>query len=148
MFHRMYCSLACVHAVKVLKVYLKHAYYPLNFTASALLSYSPPGVIYNKLFSSDLDISLSTCFCLLIFWGAATTGMGCIGFFLSQILLVVRGQTPYEFMQKNREYDYGVWKNIELVFGKLWFVYFIVPFPQKFPGEKAIWGVPNHVQNV
>ena len=142
----MYCSLACIHASTVLKNYLNDEYYPMAF--SSILSYSPPAVVYYKLFSDDVHLPAKTCFCLLIFWGVFTTGLGVIMFFFFQVVLVLRGQTPHEFKDKNRDYDYGKWKNIEAVFGKLWFVYFIMPFPQKFTSEKAVWGGDNHVQNV
>ena len=143
----MYCSLACIYAVKVLMVYLEKTYLPLECSFHSICSYLPPGVIYNY-FSSDIPVSFTTCACIFILWGTFTTGFGTTMFFIFQVMLVLRGQTPHEWQQNNFDFNFGYVKNIEVVFGKWWFVYFIIPFPQRFMGEKAVWGKPSHVENV
>ena len=61
------------------------------------------------------------------------------GFFLWEFLIVLRGQTSYEFLHGDSTYRTGLYTGIRNVFGPMWIVNFIWPLPVAQDGNGFQW---------
>ncbi|RUS69508.1 hypothetical protein EGW08_022725 [Elysia chlorotica] len=72
-------------------------------------------------------------------WSLVTSLMGCCYCF-GQILLVIRGQTKWEFFQDKFTYRGTLTDNIQSVFGRYWPICFFLPAPfLGYVGDGANW---------
>ncbi|XP_033101166.1 palmitoyltransferase ZDHHC22-like [Anneissia japonica] len=72
--------------------------------------------------------------------------VGC-GFLLYQALNNIKnGQTPHEAHNKSSMYNYGIKENMQVVFGRRWFLAVIIPWPSKLPGDGMQWELSNRAK--
>lgn len=76
------------------------------------------------------------------------TGVAGSFYFLSEFVLLIRGQTIYEFGKDVRRYNLGMWKNVRAVFWPWGILYFLVPLPVPTGEINAPWGTPKFIKGI
>nr|XP_054758381.1 palmitoyltransferase ZDHHC22-like [Lytechinus pictus] len=76
---------------------------------------------------------------LLLFYNMLMIGLGCSFLFFQQISLILQGQTSYEAAKKVNLYDSGAHLNLQDVFGRYWWVRFIIPIKFSQPVDGIKW---------
>lgn len=130
-------------------VFFLHAtYVPFELSAYSVFSYLFPGFIYNWIWSGAGNIDIYIFICFMVLYGALTTGFASFFFFIFEFVLILKGQTAYEFAKDIRRYDQGKWKNFTTVFGSYGILYFFLPLPFKSKEENSNWGYPKFVKGI
>ena len=123
----MYVAIGSFHALKVILVYLDIAYVPIKFSLYNISSYFLPMIVYNYLYT-DINITPAVLLCLTLLYGCFSAAFGCTFLFIGECVLVVRGQTPFEYF-KQKPTNMHLRRNFVQVFGKLWYLQFLLPLP-------------------
>uniref|UniRef100_H2YGI9 Palmitoyltransferase n=1 Tax=Ciona savignyi TaxID=51511 RepID=H2YGI9_CIOSA len=146
--YTMYVALGSLHAMYVLLIYADMVYVPLSWSFYAVISYTIPGILYNWMYDYG-DVSFATVSCITLSYLTFSAGFGSLFLFISQCVLLVRGQTPHEYYKNIHTFNHGIKNNITQQFGRWWFVYFIIPLPRKMENEKKLpWGAPQYFKSV
>ena len=62
-----------------------------------------------------------------------------LGFFLWEVLIVLRGQTSYEFLHMDETYRTSMFTGLRNVYGPMWPINFIWPLPVAQDGNGFMW---------
>ena len=131
--------------MKILLAFLSLTYVPVQLSVYSISSYFLPVLAYNWL-SSSVSLSLTTFFCVILLYGCFATGFGCSFLFVTQCVLIYRGQTLNEFL-RNKPSNRSL-QNFSQVLGKLWFLQLCLPLPLRSQEEKSPWGYPVYYKSV
>ncbi|XP_002128530.2 putative palmitoyltransferase ZDHHC24 [Ciona intestinalis] len=135
--YTLYVALGSLHAMYILTAYLNMKYVTFKFSIYAILSYTLPGIVYNWVYTYG-NITLTTASCILLLYLLFSAGFGSLFLFLAQCFLLVRGQTPYEYHKNIHIFNHGVVTNLTQVFGRFWFLHFLIPFPPNILSKQSI----------
>lgn len=119
-----YTLVACAYSVYLNYHYLRQEYYDiLSWDCWRYIIF----VIFYNLGSGKL--SFFTSYVILTLVLAGSSFLGAAVYFIAQVFLTIRGQTPHEFSKDIQLYRSTILEHINLVFGSWWPVQFIVPIP-------------------
>ena len=99
-------------------------------------NYLPPYAVLKWLGGSYPTMAAMT---LMLFYITLMAGLACTMLFCYQVNLVLHGQTGYEMARKSNEYDSGAQVNIREVFGRYWWLSFIIPVKFQQPVDGITW---------
>lgn len=143
----LYVSLGSFHCLKLVFAYLNIHYIPFTFSFYGFFSYLFFGAIYNWLFVSDSEVQVTLGIFMLVFllYTNICLSIGTFCFFVAQIFLTLRGQTPHEFGKSIYCYDHGMRANFYSVFGKWSLLHFVLPIPVRYREPKECLEYRNFV---
>ncbi|XP_022094670.1 palmitoyltransferase ZDHHC22-like [Acanthaster planci] len=139
----LYATIAALHAALSFLAYLNTnlapflsagAYnylYPIG-TAMWILGYIPT-YLYGTLTLAYI--------CLML-------GIGCCGLFYFHFRRALSGQTSHEYANRITTYNRGSQRNLEEVFGRYWWLAFVLPIPLKQTSDGIVWNKPKEIKGI
>ena len=89
-------------------------------------------------------LSISNFVLIFLFYLHITSTSAALYYFSWEMIVIYRGQTPYEFMKGQRIYTDNLRENLRSIFGKYWILPFIIPVPQTLnEGDGMSWSVKS-----
>lgn len=140
----LYCTAGCAFAFYLTAEYIGTFYYVLwsrhfyrFFLPWAVLEW----LVWRSLGLSGVVLLIYLYLCLI-------TGLANIYFLTLQTILLITGQTSYEFFKGIKMYKCSFLENMRSVFGPWWIINFIIPMPcLKNVGNGISWE-PNSAKNL
>ncbi|XP_071490156.1 palmitoyltransferase ZDHHC22-like [Diadema antillarum] len=130
-----YCALSTLFSFLCYATYLNHIIGP--FVSWQTPYYLYPIAVIRWLAGS---FPLQPLFILTMFYTVLVIGIGCTMLAFHHFNLILRGQTSYEMSKRNAEYDAGAQVNLREVFGRYWWLSFILPVKFGQSGDGIHWG--------
>lgn len=146
--YSFYVGFGSLYCIWQLLSYLNYSYYTVELSASSIFYYTYPGALYSYLWSGEGNINFDKFVCLTVVYGCFMTGFGSSFYFFSELFLLARGQTIYEFGKNIRKFNLGAWKNIKAVLWPWGILYFLIPLPVPTREINAPWGIPKFIKGV
>lgn len=129
-----YTALSSLFALLHMGMYLHHVIGPI--VSLRMHHYLIPFATYRWIMGS---FATTDYVMLFLLYNTLMIGLGCSFLFFQQISLILQGQTSFEAAKRVILYDSGAHMNLQDVFGRYWWIRFILPIKLPQPVDGIKW---------